>query len=219
MDFLSHETQGTMIRIFTAITTAGVLGIPIVGRLMDKCGFVATAAVTVTLAVLYGLGVLWPGEPQLILAFVAYALFRTFLFTYFFAYLAEALGFKFFGVLAGVAFFVAGMAGLLQSPLMEIGAGTCHLDPHPQPGCFMGNWGWINIVQLGCLLSLYLVPIMDAKESSKKQQQQPLMAKRTPSFGSASAVAGNAPSGATRSPHSLNKGSYQPIGNARNLRV
>lgn len=177
MNFLPVRTQGLMVRLFTAITTAGVLGIPIVGRLMDACGFVATAAVTVTLAVLYGLGVLWEGEVQLLLAFVAYALFRTFLFTYFFAFLADSLGFKYFGVLAGVSFFVAGLAGLLQSPLMELGAGTCHLDPNPPSGCFMGNWGWINVIQLGCLFSLYLVPIMDAKERGgplSKTTQAPL---------------------------------------------
>jgi hypothetical protein len=69
----------------------------------------------------------------------AYALFRTFLFTYFFAYLADALGFKYFGVLAGVAFFCAGLAGLLQSPLMRFGAGTCHLDTPPPPECSTGR--------------------------------------------------------------------------------
>ena len=45
MAFLPAAGQKFMVRLFTAITTAGVLGIPIVGRLMDQCGFVATAAV------------------------------------------------------------------------------------------------------------------------------------------------------------------------------
>jgi hypothetical protein len=48
----------------------GVLGIPIVGRLMDSCGFVATASVTVTLAVAFGAGILFSGAAQLITAFV-----------------------------------------------------------------------------------------------------------------------------------------------------
>jgi len=132
---------------------------------LPRYGFVTTAAVTVSMAVIYGLGIIIAqaqgGALPLILAFVAYALFRTFLFTYFFAYLADALGFRFFGVLAGVSFLFAGCAGLLQSPLMEFGAGDCHLTPKPVPGCDSGNWSTINYYQVACLASLYVIPLMD----------------------------------------------------------
>ncbi len=177
---LSAAKQSFMVRVFTAVTTAGVLGIPIVGRLMDRYGFVATAAVTVTMAAAFGANVLWSlgGIWQLGLAFVAYALFRTFLFTYFFAYLADALGFRYFGVLAGASFLVAGCAGLLQSPLMEWGAGTCHLlkDPPADADCDPGNWHAINALQLGCLLSLFVIPFLDSRagraEAERRRQQQ-----------------------------------------------
>jgi len=155
------------------VTSAGVLGIPIVGRLMDKAGFTATAVVTVTLAVIYGLGVLGsPSEGQLIAAFVAYALFRTFLFTYFFAYLADALGFKYFGILAGVAFFMAGLAGMLQSPLMDYASGDCHLAYPPSPGCDVGRWGIIHLLQVACLCALYLIPFLDFQDVKGQQQAQ-----------------------------------------------
>lgn len=142
----------------------GVLGIPVAGRLMDHWGFISTAVVTVTLAVFYGVGVLWKDMAQLIPAFAAYALFRTFLFTYFFAYLADALGFRYFGVLAGVAFVAAGLAGMLQAPLMDWGAGTCHLTYPPEMDCDAGKWELINFVQLACLAALYLVPFFDAQD-------------------------------------------------------
>jgi MFS family permease len=171
---LSAAKQNFMVRVFTAVTTAGVLGIPIVGRLMDRCGFVATAAVTVTMAGLFGANVLWPvggaGVWQLGLAFVAYALFRTFLFTYFFAYLADALGFRYFGVLAGASFLVAGCAGLLQSPLMEWGAGDCHLYKDPPADCDPGNWRSINALQLGCLLALYAIPLLDMRAKAAEEE-------------------------------------------------
>lgn len=195
---LTAAQQNFMVRVFTAVTTAGVLGIPVVGRLMDRCGFVATAAVTVTMAGLFGANVLWPGNDgnvwRLGLAFVAYALFRTFLFTYFFAYLADALGFRYFGVLAGVSFLVAGCAGLLQSPLMEWGAGTCHLSKTPAPDCDTGNWRAINALQLGCLLALYAIPLLDmraqaAADRAKQQQQQAPHGRRgSPAYQTASGL-------------------------------
>lgn len=179
LNFLSEREQSLMVRLFTAITTAGVLGIPLVGRLMDRFGFVTTASVTVTMAVLFGAGVLlgpMGAAPhmaalQLALSFVAYALFRTFLFTYFFAYLADALGFRYFGVLAGISFLFAGAAGLLQSPLLELGAGTCHLTVPAEPGCFQGRWQWINVAQLACLACLYIIPVLDAREEKYQQQK------------------------------------------------
>lgn len=173
---LSPEKQNYMVRLFTAVTTAGVLGIPIVGGLMDRYGFVTTAAVTVSMAVIYGLGIIIAqaqgGILPLVLAFIAYALFRTFLFTYFFAYLADALGFRFFGVLAGVSFFIAGCAGLLQSPLMQFGAGNCHLTLEPLSGCDSGRWSTINFYQLACLASLYVIPLMDMWAARKADAQR-----------------------------------------------
>ena len=170
-----------MVRLFTAITTAGVLGIPIVGRLMDRCGFVATAAVTVALGCVYGLCVLTPGsEWRLVLGFVAYALFRSFLFTFFFAELADSLGFKYFGVLAGVSFLIAGVAGLLQSPLMEWGAGDCHLTRDPVPGCFQGNWRSINLTQLLCLAALFAIPLLDWRAKGRSADADDAAAQAAP---------------------------------------
>lgn len=158
-----------MVKAFTAITTMGVCGIPVAGHLMDTFGFVWTAAVTITLSVVYSAGLLWTGSTQLLVAFVAYALFRTFLFTYFFAYLADALGFKYFGVLAGVAFFMAGVVGLLQSPLLVFGAGTCHQFKDPlTEDCSTGNWQYVNVAQLVCLVLLYIIPILDARSAARK---------------------------------------------------
>ena len=134
------------------------------------------------MAVIYGLGIIVAqaqgGALPLVLAFIAYALFRTFLFTYFFAYLADALGFRFFGVLAGVSFLIAGCAGLLQSPLMEFGAGNCHLTPEPLSGCDSGRWSTINFYQLACLASLYVIPLMDMWAARKADAETKMVGGR-----------------------------------------
>jgi hypothetical protein len=80
---------------------------------MDTLGFRATRGITVGLGCLWSLLTLLPHKDLLLPSFAVYALFRTFTFNYYFAYLADRLGFRYFGVLAGASFFVAGVVGLL----------------------------------------------------------------------------------------------------------
>jgi hypothetical protein len=72
----------------------GTLGIPVVGYLMDHMGFRVTITVTITLGVIWCFLSMTRTESVLILSFAAYALFRSFAFNFFFAYLADQLGFK-----------------------------------------------------------------------------------------------------------------------------
>ena len=61
---------------------------------MDRWGFPTTWAATVGLGVLWSLLLLYDAEGTLLPSFVCYALFRTFLFTFLFAYIADTLGFR-----------------------------------------------------------------------------------------------------------------------------
>ena len=79
-------------RWFTLITVLGVLGIPFVGYSMDVLGFRATRAITIALGCLWSGLTLVPVEAVLLPSFAVYALFRTFTFNYYFAYLADRLG-------------------------------------------------------------------------------------------------------------------------------
>merc|ERR1711988_622789 len=161
--------QKMMLKIFTSITTSGVLAIPIIGYLMDTSGFISTCIVTLFFSLAYSLLLLWPGKYQLLTGFASYAFFRTSLFTYFFAYLADALGFRYFGILAGVSFFLSGLASLIQAPLMDWASGTCHLQGADLDTCDNGNWPFLYYVQSFCFLCLFLIPIFDRREEAQKQ--------------------------------------------------
>jgi len=156
---------------FTAMTTLlGVLGLPFVGYLMDKKGFPWTAVTTAGLAAGFGLCCLVPsaGPALMYLGFALYSVFRTFLFTYFFACLADALGFRFFGVLSGVSFLLAGLVGLLQVPITTYAVGTCHKDFSPD--CSEGNWAQVNLFQLISFALLFVFPIMDFQDQAKSRE-------------------------------------------------
>jgi len=89
-----------------------------------------------------------------------YALFRTFLFNYYFAFLADRLGFRYFGVLAGLSFFIAGMAGLvLQSRVMNFAHGPCIENPE---GCDQNRWQAVNQAKAISLALLFAMPMRTA---------------------------------------------------------
>ena len=114
---------------------------------MDKKGFPATWTATVTLGVVWSLLVLYDSQWTLLPSFVCYALFRTFLFTFLFAFIADTMGFRYFGVLAGIMFVIGGLVGLLQYPLAKWAAGNCHLATTPlaRIHCDRGNWSLVNL--------------------------------------------------------------------------
>ena len=136
---------------------------------MDTSGFISTCTVTLAFSLAYSLLLLWPGKYQLLSGFAGYAFFRTSLFTYFFAYLADALGFRFFGILAGVSFFLSGLASLVQAPLMDWASGTCHLQGADLETCDKGNWTFLYLVQSFCFLCLFLIPIFDIREERQNK--------------------------------------------------
>jgi len=164
--FLSPEEQAAAMRSFTIITVLGVLGIPFVGYSMDHLGFRTTLIITVTLGCVWSAMTLVRDPVVLTLSFGVYALFRTFTFNYYFAFLADRLGFRYFGVLAGCSFCVAGVAGLvLQGPLLEWGHSPCLVLEHGSrtevrgEACGYGRWGTVNSVKLGTMALLYALPL------------------------------------------------------------
>ena len=172
--FMDTHRQGDYMRAFTIVTVLGVLGIPFVGYAMDTWGFRVTLALTVGLGVAWAACTLIPDPTVLGASFGVYALFRTFTFNFFFAFLADSLGFRFFGVLAGASFFVAGVVGLLADPLMVYAHGACPTFPHDAAGktaaevaaeiaaCDHGNWDIVNGLKVGTLALLFLFPLTGA---------------------------------------------------------
>ena len=76
---------------------------------------------------------LYDAQWTLLPSFFCYAVFRTLLYTFLFAYIADTMGFHYFGVLAGLMFVISGVVGLLQYPLAKWAEGTCHLVPRQHP--------------------------------------------------------------------------------------
>ena len=96
-------------KLFTLVMTLGILAIPVVGACMDTVGFPATSFATTVFGSIWALLLLESTSKSVMGSFVMYTLFRTFLFTFLFAYLADSLGFKYFGVLAGMVFVFSGL--------------------------------------------------------------------------------------------------------------
>jgi hypothetical protein len=120
-------------RYFTLCMTLGIVAIPFIGYMMDNGGFPLTSVSTVAFGLIWSLLFLYDSKNLLIPSFIFYAMYRTFLFTFLFAYLADTMGFKYFGVLAGIMFAVGGFVGLLQYPLAFWAAGTAdNLFPYLQ---------------------------------------------------------------------------------------
>lgn len=165
--YLSVDEQHKHARTFTLVTLFGVTGIPVAGHLMDVHGFVVTSLVTVTLGVLWSIGTLLQQEPALLFAFFAYTFFRTFTFNFYFAFVANKLGVRYFGILAGLSFFVSGLLSFLQQPLLLWGHLPCVEDPD---NCNGGNWTAINWLQLVSLASLFAIPTLLHLDNRRKTQ-------------------------------------------------
>ena len=151
----------------TILMTAGVLVIPIVGWLMDYCGYPVTMLVTIVFAIIWAFLLCLSNPVYIYASFAAYALFRTFLYTFLFSYIADRLGFKFFGILVGILFAVAGFVGLLQYPVSTFADGDCITKPGPD--CNEGQWNNLNHIMLCSFVPLLFFPYQDYIERKEKE--------------------------------------------------
>ena len=149
----------------TLFMSGGVVAIPFIGSLMDNYGFPITMLVTIFF------GIVWTGllittdSNLLYLSFIFYALFRTFLYTFIFSYLADKLGFEYYGILAGVLFFFSGLVGLAQYNLSVWAGGTCITAPADEiESCSHGEWKFLNRTMMVTLLGLLYFPWQDHQE-------------------------------------------------------
>jgi hypothetical protein len=119
--------------------------------------------ITVSLGCAWAAMTLVRSREVLLLSFAVYALFRTFTFNYYFAFLADRLGFRYFGVLAGISFCVAGLVGLfLQAPLLNWAHAPCTTSSSETlvgAECGYGNWHEVDLWKLGTIALLYVLPL------------------------------------------------------------
>ncbi len=140
---IGTEELSVYARLFTLAITCGAGTIPLAGALMDISGFPATSAITILCGFVWSFLLLLQNRLALKFSFIFYAVYRTFFYTFVFAFLADVLGFKYFGVLAGIMFVIGGVLSLVQYPLAQVMAGSCHLEAENDI-CDPGYWLYLN---------------------------------------------------------------------------
>jgi hypothetical protein len=129
---------------------------------MDTYGFPITMLVTVFFGITWAV-LLGTENPNLLNAsFVFFSLFRTFLYTFIFSYLADRLGFKFYGVLVGIMFIISGFVSLLQYWLLDFAEGDCSTSGDSV--CTHSQWLLLNRLMLLMFVSLLIFPYQDYTE-------------------------------------------------------
>lgn len=156
--------------MFTVVMTLGTVAIPFVGACMDTLGFPATSFFTSLFGLVWSVLLMSSSRSAFFISFVLYTLFRTFLFTFMFAYLADTLGFKYFGVLAGVLFAISGFVGLGQYYLAQWATGTCHSLVTDDLHCDRGQWSTINLCMLATFVCMFAFSYSDWVRRKNRQR-------------------------------------------------
>jgi len=157
-------------RLLSFIDAAAIVCAPLSGYLIEEVGFSPTAVITVVIGMVQMVLLIIANgsEAIMITSFVFYAVFRAFLFPYFFASLSRKTGFKYFGMLTGIAFCASGVSQLGIAPLATVVEGTCHEYDAPGEECSEGAWTFVHYVQLVFLAFLLLVPLVDVYVESRE---------------------------------------------------
>jgi MFS family permease len=169
------QVQHQLAVLLSFIDAAAIVCAPLSGYLLDSVGFVPTAFITILLGILQMILLLVAGSQASIMtaSFVSYSVYRAFLFPYFFASLSKKIGFRYFGLLSGIAFCSSGITQLSIAPLAAVVEGTCHeFDDITETNCSKGKWNEIYIVQIVSLVVLLLIPILDYCADKKETKQK-----------------------------------------------
>ncbi len=149
-------TRDNLIQIFSFIQAGGLVVSPIVGFLLDTVGSSLTSITTCALGILqmllisiaHGNG----NESVMVLSFVVYCFFRSFLYPCFFGPVATIFGFRHFGALSGIVVAISGLAFMLLAvPFTDFAVGTQYSQENE------GRWGILHNAQIVCLTILVFV--------------------------------------------------------------
>lgn len=155
-----------------AMSWLGLVGSMLAGLLMDNLGLELCTAFTLMLGQLHALMlVIWSDSfGVLLISFVIYTMFRQFLFPVFIATLTARLGYKYFGILAGIGFAVSGIAQFPMEWIVQALQGDCHeMVDRGVSGCSHGWWEQWHLLQVALFSLLLFVPLIDYKEDQRTQ--------------------------------------------------
>lgn len=187
------DDQHTLTRWLSFLDAGAIVAAPLSGYLLDSVGFAPTAFITITLGIMQQTCLLVAGTNSaiMIFSFGTYAIYRAFLFPYFFASLSRKMGFRFFGFLSGISFCLSGLTQFGVAPIAYIVEGDCHQYPADtikgsDLSCEEGSWRAIHLIQIAVLLLLLFVPIFDTW-SAKKSKGKAVLTQETASLSAHSA--------------------------------
>lgn len=190
------EDQHTLTRWLSFLDAGAIVAAPLSGYLLDSVGFAPTAVITISLGVVQQVCLLTAGANSgiMIFSFGTYAIYRAFLFPYFFASLSRKMGFRFFGFLSGISFCVSGFTQFTVAPVASLVEGDCHeiegyMQGEGDSVCDEGNWATIHLIQIANLVLLLLVPLLDIR-SDQKENEKILESEETAQLSSHSAEYG-----------------------------
>lgn len=170
-----------MTRQFTLILSGGFLASFVIGVIMDHAGVETATAWTLLLGMAHELILIFLSTSKfwMNMGFVLYISFRQFLFPVSIALITARLGYKFFGLMNGIAFLMSGIAQLFMVPLVNVVKGTCHKyntqDAALQEDtCDHGHWMELHVAEFVVLALLLLVPYYDnlAKIAQKERVKE-----------------------------------------------
>lgn len=119
---LTESQVTSLLSDLAIVLPSSVVFIPIVGYLLETCGYVYSSLLCSALALAFTALEAFAQTPAwLVVSFITYAFFRTVMFPLLFAYLGHKFGYSHFGALSGMAFCIGGVVGLLQAPIARLG--------------------------------------------------------------------------------------------------
>eukprot|EP00977_Amphora_coffeiformis_P000949 scaffold202_cov180-Amphora_coffeaeformis.AAC.1 len=164
-------TQHELAEILSFIDAGAIVCAPFSGFMLETVGFTQTALFTIMIGTSWIVILMLAGASEILMvtSFVAYAIFRSFLFPYFFATLSRKMGFRFFGMLSGLAFCTSGLTQFAIAPIALLVEGDCHeydmINPTASEGCDGGSWKMVHFIQLANTLLLLSIPYLDTQHS------------------------------------------------------
>jgi hypothetical protein len=175
------------------LDAGAIIAAPLSGYLLESVGFSPTALITIALGIMQHFFLLIAGSNStiMILSFASYAIYRAFLFPYFFASLSRRMGFRFFGFLSGISFCASGFTQFAVAPIALMVEGDCHqFDTGSQEAdsCTEGNWVIGHCMQIAVLTALMLIPFFDTRADKLAKAKSSLLSGETESLSAHSSV-------------------------------
>jgi MFS family permease len=145
--YYGQDVAKEYVDLFNLLLILGTLSIPLYGSFTDKLGLGPAFILATGCGIVFGIGNLLFSVVKVqvqVATFCVYGLFRTFLFSSVFAYIAAEFGFRFFGAISGILFLLSSLVGLSQYSIVRY---------------FDANYFNLSILQLVCLCSAMVFPI------------------------------------------------------------